>query len=90
MSTVRLATFSVVSSSAVSLSVSSKLPKRRSSPVQFKLIVKYDSTTDSENSYGGKIRGELQSETSFKINFQVKLSKENNYLDGLFCLEVAF
>ena len=65
MSTVRLASFSVVRSSAVSLSVPSKLPKRRSSPFQFKLIVKYDSTTDSENSYGGKIRGELQSETSF-------------------------
>ena len=42
-----------------------------------------NSTTDSENSYGDKIRGELQSETSCYINFQVKLSKENNYLDGL-------
>ena len=46
MRTVRLATFSVVGSSTVSLR----------QPFQSKLIVKYDSTTDSEN-YGGKMGG---------------------------------
>ena len=46
MRTVRLATFSVVGSSTVSLR----------QPFQLKLIVKYDSTTDSEN-YGGKMGG---------------------------------
>ena len=45
MRTVRLATFSVVGSSTVSLR----------QPFQLKLIVKYDSTTDSEN--GGKMGG---------------------------------
>ena len=46
MRTVRLATFSVVGSSTVSLR----------QPFQSKLIVTYDSTTDSEN-YGGKMGG---------------------------------
>ena len=32
---------------------------------------------------GGGGGGGLQSETSFWINFQVKLSKEKNHLDGL-------
>lgn len=56
MRTVRLATFSVVGSSTVSLSVCSKLSKKARQPFQLKLIVKYDSTTDSEN-YGGKMGG---------------------------------
>ena len=81
MRTVRLATFSVVGSSTVSLR----------QPFQLKLIVKYDSTTDSEN-YGGKMRGVggLQSETSFWINFQLKLSKEKNHLDGLVFWKLRF
>ena len=82
MRTVRLATFSVVGSSTVSLR----------QPFQLKLIVKYDSTTDSEN-YGGKMGGGgggLQSETSFWINFQLKLSKEKNHLDGLVFLKLRF
>ena len=82
MRTVRLATFSVVGSSTVSLR----------QPFQSKLIVKYDSTTDSEN-YGGKMGGGgggLQSETSFGINFQLKLSKEKNHLDGLVFWKLRF
>ena len=83
MRTVRLATFSVVGSSTVSLR----------QPFQLKLIVKYDSTTDSEN-YGGKMGGGggggLQSETNFWINFQLKLSKEKNHLDGLVFWKLRF
>ena len=81
MRTVRLATFSVVGSSTVSLR----------QPFQLKLIVKHASTTDSEN-YGGKMGGGggLQSETNFWINFQLKLSKEKNHLDGLVFWKLRF
>ena len=34
--------------------------------------------------------GGLQSETSFGINFQLKLSKEKNHLDGLVFWKLRF
>ena len=86
MSTVRLATFSVVRSSTVSLSVSSKLPRRRSrlSNTTLLLTLKIVIVVKWEGGEG------LQSETSFWINFQVKLSKEKNHLDGLVFWKLRF
>ena len=72
--------------------VCSKLSKKARQPFQLKLIVKYDSTIDSEN-YGGKMGGGgggLQSETSFWINFQLKLSKEKNNFEGVVFWKLRF